>query len=352
MRKIISLLLLIVIRNVNPGPSTQLEILALQQQLAVLKGKRTRLRLRPIDRLFWVLLSRVWPGWRDALVIVKPETVITWHRRGFRLFRTWKCRRRRGGRPRVPKELRHLIRRMSRENPLWGAPRIHGELLKLGIDVSAASVSRYMMRHPRPPSQTWRRFLKNHADCLASIDLFVVPTATFRLLFALIVLRHERRRMVHFGVTANPTAAWVARQVTEAFPWDDAPRFLIRDRDSVYGAEVVRRIKAMGVEAVITAPRSPWQNPFAERLIGAIRRDCLDYVIVLNQRHLRRILASYVDYDHRSRTHLALDKDRPDGRPVQASRDGKVVAFPQLGGLHHRYIIATSGALPDPPLFP
>ena len=227
---------------------------------------------------------------------------------------------------------------MSREVPLWGAPRIHGELLKLGIEVSEATVSKYMVRHPKPPSQSWRTFLRNHVGCLASIDFFVVPTATFGLLFAFVVLHHERRRIVHLCVTANPTAAWVAQQIREAFPWDTAPRHVIRDRDGIYGAVFRARVLAMGIEEVITAPRSPWQNPFAERVIGSIRRECLDHVIVLNEWHLRRILASYLAYYHRSRMQLSLGKDAPDGRPVQPVGVGKIVAFPQVGGLHHRYV--------------
>jgi hypothetical protein len=268
-----------------------------------MKRKSPRPLLRRADRLFWVLLSRLWSAWREALVIVKPETVIAWHRKGFRLLWTWKSRRRKGGRPLVPREVRELIRRMSRENPLWGAPRVQGELMKLGIKISEATVSKYMTRLPKPPSQTWRTFFRNHAGCLASIDFFVLPTATFRLLFVFVVLQHERRQIAHFGVTANPTAAWVVQQITEAFPWDTSPRYMIR----------------------------------VERAIGSIRRECLDHVIVLNERHLRRILASYFNDYHRSRTHLSLGKDTPVGRPVQPAGGGKIVAFPQVGGLHHRY---------------
>ena len=271
------------------------------------------------------------------LVIVKPETVIGWHRKGFRLYWTWKSQQRRGGRPPIPRDVRALISRMSRESPLWGAPRIHGELLKLGIAVSEATVSKYLARLPKPPSQTWRTFLRNHTKALASIDFFVLPTVTFRLLIVFIVLRHERRQIVHFGVTAHPTAAWVAQQITEAFPWDSAPHYVIHDRDSVYGALVRARIKAMGIEEVVTAPRSPWQNPFAERVIGSIRRECLDHLIVIDERHLRRVLASYFDYYHRSRTHLSLGKDSPVPRPVESAKAGKIIAFPQVGGLHHRY---------------
>ena len=313
------------------------EILALRQQVAVLKRKRPRPSLRKADRVFWVILSCLWPGWRHALVIVRPETVIGWHRKGFRLFWTWKSRRGKPGRPPVSREIRYLVRRMSRENTRWGAPRIHGELLKLGFSISQAAVSKYMVRYPSPPSQSWRTFLTNHANCLASIDFFVVPTATFHLLFGFIVLHHERRQIVHFGVTANPTMAWVAQQIREAFPWGTAPRYLIRDRDGAYGQSFRSTVTAMGVEEVVTAPRSPWQNPYVERLIGSVRRECLDHSIILNERHLRRILGSYLDYYHGSRTHLSLGKDTPDGRPVQPAGSGTVVSLPKVGGLHHRY---------------
>ena len=315
----------------------QFEILTLRQQLVILKREKSRPTLVAADRMFWVFLSQIWAGWRDALVIVTPKTVIRWHRAAFRLFWTMKSRRKRRGRQPVAREVRNLIRRMSEENTSWGAPRIHGELLKLGIKVSQASVSKYMVHHSRPPSQTWRTFLDNHVGSLASIDFFVVPTAMFAVLFVFVVLRHERRRIVHFGITAHPRAAWVAQQIREAFPWDTAPRYLIRDRDGVYGADVCTTVKAMGIEEVVTAPCSPWQNPYAERVIGSIRRECLDHVIVLNERHLRRILLSYFEYYHGSRTHLSLGKDAPDGRPVQSADGGKIVAFPQVGGLHHRY---------------
>ena len=313
------------------------EILALRQQVAVLKRQRPRPSLRKADRVFWVILSCLWPGWRHALVIVRPETVIGWHRKAFRLFWTWKSRRGKPGRPPVSREIRYLVRRMSRENTRWGAPRIHGELLKLGFSISQTAVSKYMVRYPSPPSQSWRTFLTNHADCLASIDFFVVPTATFHLLFGFIVLHHERRQIVHFGVTANPTMAWVAQQIREAFPWGTAPRYLIRDRDGAYGQSFRSTVTAMGVEEVVTAPRSPWQNPYVERLIGSVRRECLDHSIILNERHLRRILGSYLDYYHGSRTHLSLGKDTPDGRPVQPAGSGTVVSLPKVGGLHHRY---------------
>lgn len=338
MRYILSLLLLGLLRMVNLDRTAPLlENLALRQQLAALNRKAARPRLGPFDRVFWALLASLWSDWRGALVIVKPATVIGWHRKGFRLFWTWKSRPRQGGRPRVLKAVRGLIRRTCGENPLWGAPRIHGELLKLGIDVSEASVSRYMVRPARPPSQTWRTFLRNRADCLASMDLFIVPTAAFRLLYGFVILHHDRRRIVHFGVMASPTADWIARQITEAFPWDTAPRYMIRDRDSVYGSVFRDRVAAIGITEILIAPRSPWQNPFVERVIGSIRREVLDHVIILNEAHLRRILTSYLDYYHRSRTRLALRKEAPESRLVQPAKGGKVVAFPQVGGLHHRY---------------
>ncbi len=337
MRMILFLLFATLRDTFRRRAALQLELLAQRQQVAVLTRKPARPCLRSADRLFWVLLSRLWPGWRGALVIVRPETVIAWHRKGFRLYWTWKSRRGTPGRPPASMELRALIRQMSRENPLWGAPRIHGELLKLGLEVSEATVSKYLTHQPKPPSQSWRTFLQNHVGCLASIDFLVVPTVRFNLLFAFIVLHHERRRIVHFAVTAHPTAAWIAQQITEAFPWDTTPRFMIRDRDGVYGAAVRARIAAMGIEEVVTAPRSPWQNPFVERVIGSIRRECLDHVIVLNERHLYRILVLYFHYYHRSRTHLSLDKDAPNERPVQSADTGKIISFPQVGGLHHRY---------------
>lgn len=338
MQNMLTLLLVALLHRLDPAvASAHVESLAVRQQLAVLKRRMPRPRLRQRDRWFWVLLSRFWPEWRDALVIVKPATVIDWHRRGFKLYWTWKSRPRLAGRPRVSNEVSALIRRMCRDNPLWGAPRIHGELLKLGIDVSERTVSRYMPRNRKPPSQTWRTFLENHADCLASMDLFVVPTAAFRLLYGFVVLRHDRRRIVHIGVTENPTAVWIAQQITEAFPWDTAPQYLVRDRDGAYGQIVRDRMAAMAITEVLTAPRSPWQNPYVERVIGSLRREVLDHVIILDAPHLRRILAIYLDYYHASRCHLSLDKDAPNGRSVQPSGDGKIVAFPQVGGLHHRY---------------
>jgi putative transposase len=314
----------------------QLEILALRHQLHVLaRSRRPRVHLTQADRLLWVWLSRIWTDWRSAIVIVRPDTVIAWHRRAFRRYWTWKSRH--GlGRPAVSADVRALIHTMSQANPLWGAPRIHGELLKLGIEVSQASVSKYLVRPRRPSSQSWRTFLANHVHQIIAADFFVVPTATGRLLFVLVMLAHQRRRVVHVAVTEHPTAAWTAQQLREAFPWDQAPQYLIRDRDLAFAA-VHATAGAMAITDVLTAPRSPWQNGVIERFIGSVRRECLDHVIIFTAVGLERVLTRYVEYYERSRTHLALDKDAPVTRTVSTSNAGRIMAIPQVGGLHHRY---------------
>ena len=315
----------------------ELQNLALRQQLAMLKRSVKRQRVSVVDRLFWVLFSKYVDGWRAMLHALHPDTVVRWHREGFRRYWRWNSRHRRVGRPPVDTEIRTLIRQMQSVNVGWGAPRIHGELLKLGIEISQATVSKYMQHRNKPPSQTWRTFLANHAECLAAIDFFTVPTATFRILYVFIVLGHDRRQILHFNVTEHPTAHWTAQQLVEAFPFESAPRYLLRDRDSIYGETVRRRIKSLGMENVIAAPRSPWQNPFVERVIGSIRRDCLDHVIVINEPHLRSILREYLSYDHTCRTHLSLNKDPPEPRIVEPPELGNIVAFPRANGLHHRY---------------
>jgi transposase InsO family protein len=314
-----------------------LENLALRHQLGVLNRSVKRPKLTSADRLLWAWLCEVWGDWRSALVIVKPETVIAWHRKGFRLFWTWKVRHGQPGRPAVPKDVRELIRKLSRENPLWGAPRIHGELLKLGIDVGETSVGKYMVRRRTPPSQTWRTFLENHVKTMVSIDFFTVPSIRFQVLYVFLVLAHERRRVLHFGVTAHPTAEWTAQQLRDAFPWDTAPRYLLRDRDRIFGADFTKQLKDMGIQEVLSAPRSPWQRAYVERLIGTFRRECLDHLIVFNEASLYRHVKSFMAYYHESRTHLSLAKDTPQPRPVQLPELGPVVALPEVGGLHHRY---------------
>jgi len=308
----------------------------LRHQLIILRRRlHGRVRLTNHDRWFFIQLYRWFPAILRVLTIMRPETLVRWHRAGFRRYWRWKSRRR-GGRPPVETELRALIRRMSIENPLWGAPRIHGELLKLGFEVAQSSVAKYIVKRRVPPSQGWRTFLRNHAPDIAAMDLFVVPTIGFDLLYALVIVRLDRRDLVWINVTTNPTAEWVARQITEAFPWDMAPGYMIRDRDRVYGTVVTRRLRAMGIRDKPIAPASPWQNGFAERLIGSIRRECLDHIIVLGEVHLRRILKSYARYYNETRTHLALDKDAPLSRTVK--RAGRILCRPILGGLHHEYV--------------
>ena len=266
----------------------ELEIVALRHQIGVLKRAAKRPKLTPTDRLLWVVLSRVWSDWRSALAVVQPETVIAWHRKGFRLFWTWKVRRGQPGRPAISREVRDLIRRMSRDNQLWGAPHIHGELLKLGIDIGETSVAKYMVRRRKPPSQTWRTFLNNHVKTLVSVDFFTVPTIRFQVLYVFLVLAHERRRVLHFNVTAHPTAEWTAQQLREAFPFDRIPRYLLRNRDKIFGDDFGRQVRDMNLREVLAAPRSPWQRGYIERVIGSIRRECLDHVIFFHEADLRQ----------------------------------------------------------------
>ncbi len=309
---------------------------ALRHQLIVLRRKVPgRVRLTNSDRWFLVQLYRWFPSILQVLTIIRPETLVRWHRAGFRCYWRWKSRAR-GGRPKIATDLRALIRRISIENPLWGAPRIHGELLKLGLEIAQSSVAKYMVKRREPPSQGWHAFLRNHAPDIAAMDLFVVPTISFDLLYAFVIVRLDLRELVWINVTAKPTAEWIARQLTEAFPWDDAPQHLIRDRDQIYGTIVTRRLRAMGIRDKPTASASPWQNGFAERLIGSIRRECLDHVVVLGEAHLRRILRAYARYYNDVRTHRSLDKDAPVSRPVQQT--GIISSHAILGGLHHHYV--------------
>jgi transposase InsO family protein len=311
------------------------EIVLLRHQLSVLRQRvPSRPKLTVADRLLFVWLYRLFPSVLNAVTIIQPETVIRWHRMGFRLYWRWKSRSR-GGRPKVPLEIRRLIREMSLANRLWGAPRIHGELLKLGIEVAQSTVAKYMAKSGRGRSQTWKTFLRNHAAGTAAMDFLIVPTASFKLLFVLVILRHQRRRLISLSVTTNPTAEWIAHQITEAFPWSEAPEHLIRDRDGSYGHAVTRRLAAMGIRDHPTAARSPWQNGHAERLIASIRRECLDQIVVFGDAHLRRILAAYTKYYNELRTHLSLSKDSPAHRPIH--RYGQIAAWPILGGLHHQY---------------
>ena len=275
-------------------------------------------------------------NWREVLLIVKPETVIKWHRQGFKLYWRWKSKAP-VGRPKIDKEIRELIRKMSRENLLWGVPRIQAELRLLGHDLAESTVAKYRVRGRTSPSQTWKTFLANHAKQIAAVDFFTVPTITFRNLYCFVVLLHDRRQVIHFNVTGYPTAVWTAQQIVEAFPEDTAPRYLLRDRDQIYGEEFRRRVAGMQIEDTPTAPQSPFQNPYAERVIGSIRRECLDHLIIIGEDHLRRILRDYLNYYHNSRPHEALERNSPFPREIEATEKGKVIAIPQVGGLHHRY---------------
>ena len=314
----------------------EIENLFLRHQLNIaLRRAPPRLRLCGSDRALLVLMTRLWPSLLGVVQVVQPETILRWHRTGFKAFWRWKSRNR-AGRPKIDCGLRDLIQRMSKENPQWGAARIHGELLMLGFEVAQSTVSKYMVRVRNPPSQTWKTFLRNHTEAIAAINMCIVPTLTFDLLFAFLVLGHGRRQLLWFEVTRHPTAEWLARQITEAFPWTSAPAYLVRDNDGAYGHVFTSRVRAMGIRDRPTSPGSPWQNGYVERLIGTVRRECLDRMLIFGESHLRRVLASYAVYYNQARTHLALQKDAPLHRAVQ--RSGVIVAIPILAGLHHQYV--------------
>jgi transposase InsO family protein len=317
------------------------ENLLLRHQLAVLTRPtqlRRRVRFGRLDKVLWVLVRRLRRDWRRHLVVVTPDTVIRWHRAGWRLYWRWRSRSP-GGRPRLSPEIRELIARMSRENPLWGSERIRGELLKLGIAVSNRSVRRYRsLGSPRPLSQTWRTFIANHAHAIWAADLFVVQTLTFKTLYVLLFISHGRRELVHLAVTAHPAAAWVWRQVVEATPWGRRPKHLIRDRDAVYGGDFRARAEALGIETVLTPVRAPRANAVAERVIGTLRQECLDHMIPLDEAHLRALLAEYVGYYNRDRPHRTLRMETPQPRDhAGAGSSQSVRSRPVLGGLHHAY---------------
>jgi transposase InsO family protein len=319
----------------KPRRQLAVENLFLRHQLNIyLRRAPHRLRLRASDRAALVWMTCLWPSLLGLSRVVQPDTILRWHRAGFRAYWRWKSRGR-PGRPRVSRELRELIAQMSKENPLWGAPRIHGELLKLGLEIAESTVSKYMIRRRGPPSQTWRTFLRNHADVIAAIDLCMVPTLTFECLFAFLVVGHGRRQLLWFAVTRHPTAEWLAQQIVEAFPWDTPPAYLVRDNDGAYGQAFTSRIRTMGIRDRPISPRSPWQNPYVERLIGTLRRDCLDHILIFGEQHLRRVLTSYSLYYNEARTHLGLGKDTPLRRAIQ--RSGTIIVTPILSGLHHRY---------------
>jgi putative transposase len=339
MLRFIGLYLGALVRFLRARQSLLLENLALRQQLAALKRRHPRPRLDLLDRLFWVAVRRFWSGWQQSLIVVTPETVVRWHRAGFRLY--WKLIskvRRPIGRRQTSKEVQELIFRLVIENPTWGAPRMHGELLMLGFDVSERTISRWMKRAPRDPepARRWLTFLRNHRETIAAMDFFTVPTITFSSLYCFFVISHDRRRILHFNVTKHPTSSWIVQQLREAFPFGSAPRFVIFDRDAKYGLEVPVAVRSLRVSPVRTSFESPWQNGVAERWVGSCRRDLLDHIIAVDERHLKRLLSEYIRYYHEDRTHLGLGKGTPNGRPP-TKNSGRVLSHPRLGGLHHRY---------------
>jgi transposase InsO family protein len=345
MLRMLWLLIGIIPRFVRSRRDLILENLALRQQLAVLGLRRPQPRFAGTDKLFWAVLRRIWRGWRTVLILVQPETVARWHRAGFKLYWTrLSLHRARVGRKCISKELRELIFRMVGENPTWGAPRIHGELQMLGFHVSERSVLRWMRKAPRSPepAKRWAAFLSNHREAIAAMDFLTVPTLSFGILYCFFVIAHDRRRILHCNVTKYPTSAWVVQQMRETFPYDSAPHYLIFDRGPQFNNEVLETAKSFGIQPKRTSFRSPWQNGVAERWVGNCRRDLLDHVIVLNERHLKRLLIEYVHNYHDDRTHLALAKKTPGDRVAKKNPGAgwKIVSMPRLGGLHHRYDLA------------
>jgi transposase InsO family protein len=325
----------LVASSLKSRAALQAENLALRHQLGVLQRSVKRAKIRPAVRVFWSILSRIWGDWKGALIFVKPDTVIRWQKKRFKEHWARLCQAGWPGRPEIPKEVRDLIRMMSKMNPTWGSPRIKGELAKIGIKVSKSTIEKYMIRAPKPSSPTWRSFLKNHSKDIVSVDFIVIPTVRFTMLYVFIFLSVDRRRVVHFNVTANPTAAWAAQQVVEAFPWDTQPKYLLRDREHIYGHRFQERVRGMGIEQVLIAPRSPWQNAYSERLNGSVRRECLDHMIVFSEAHLKRVLKGYFEYYNRYRVHQSLDMDTPEGREMQPPESGKVAPISHVGGLHY-----------------
>ncbi len=327
----------------DSGIDLALENVALRQQLVTFKKGNPRPKLNRFDRIFWVWMRRLWGKWLNALIIVKPETVVRWHRKGFKLY--WKFISYRGkkkGKQKIDKEIRILIKIIANENPTWRAPRIHGELLKLGFNVSERTVSRYLPK--REPDgdkiKKWMAFLNNQRKGIAAMDFFIVPTLFFKRLYCFFIIHHDKRKILHFNVTFHPTAEWVIQQLENAFSINSIPRYMIFDRDSIFSSLVKETMKSFGIEPVRTSFRSPWQNGVAVRWIGSCRRELLNHVIVLNRTHLFRLLQGYVQYYNEDRTHYSLDKDPPSGRPVleKKSENDKVIALPRVGGLHHKYV--------------
>ena len=313
----------------------QLEIISLRKQLEILNRTPKKIQIRKGDQIFFLFIRRVYSKWRDSLTIIKPETVIRWHRKGFYKYLRWKSKND-FGRPRVPKEQIDIIRRIANENPMWGVPRIHGEIKKLGYNISKATVWRYTPKDKyNKTGQRWKTFLKNHASEIISIDFFCVPTINFKLLHVLVFLSHKRRKIIHYNITANPTSEWATQQLKNAFYDSEIPKYLIRDRDCRFGNLFKKSVSDFGIREIVTAYRSPWQNGYVERIIGSIRREFLDHLIVINETHLRKLLVKYFHYYNNQRTHLGLNKDSPESREVHVI--GKIEKIPVANGLHNYY---------------
>jgi len=313
----------------------QIENACLHKQIEIIMRSNNKVALKRSDKLFFTIVKKIHSNWNKILYVVKPSTVIKWHKLGFKLFWKLKCKHK-GGRPKIDPQIRIMIHKLAKENPLWGAPRIHGELLKLGFIVSEATVHRYMPeRNDKDRVLRWNAFLKNHATEIISMDFFTIPTINFKVLYVLVIMEHHRRKILHFNVTANPKSSWTVQQLRNALPCDYTPKYLIRDRDGKFSNEVSNCINNMGIKQIVTAYKSPWQNCYVERVIGSIRRECLDHFIILNENHLRKVLKEYLKYYNKYRTHLGLEKDSPEKRSIE--KFGSVQTEPVLNGLHHRY---------------
>jgi transposase InsO family protein len=322
-------------------------LLAAESQLAValnhagVSGRHRRRQFTPAFRLLWVVLSKLLDGWEDLVHLMKPETVKRWHTRAFRLLWRWRSR---PGRPPLCTEMQQRIRRISRENPLWGPDRIRDTLLLLGYDAPCAeTIRKYMVktRKPRPDTTNWVAFLRNHLDVSWAIDFFTVTTLGFRVLYVFLVFDHARREVRRFAVTPHPTMEWVIQQLREAMPFGEQPRYLLRGNDGIFGFGVRAFLVSCGIQEVRTAYQSPWQNPYIERMIGTLRRELLDHVIVLNQSHLERLLREYLDqYYHTARPHQGLSGETPAQESMTGA--GELISVPVLGGLHHRYYRAAA----------
>jgi len=328
---------------INPYIDLALENIVLRQQVTAFKKENPRPKLTNFDRVLWVFIRRSWKRWKNALIFVKPETVIRWHRKGFRLY--WRLISNKGkGKDKLwtNKEIRNLVHRMVSDNPTWGAPRIHGELLKLGFHISERTISRFMPK--KEPSgdkiKKWLAFLHNHKKGIMAMDFFTIPTLFFRQLYVLFIIHHDMRRIIHFNVTFHPTTEWVTKQIDKAFTVEKPPKYMIYDRDSKFSLPVTETLKSLNIEPVRTSYRSPWQNGTAERWVGSVRRELLNHVIILNQGHLYNLLEEYVEYYNNDRTHYSLKKETPMKRPIikEPPGDSTIIALPRVGGLHHKYV--------------